>query len=173
MSMSYLMNPAQHNYSRSSALFAGGFGKQPTKKKNDISGPSLSEAKSFPAADEAVRYVTRKGSGGCVVTNHCPTFNLLYPGLRAVHSDPPIFEIDNFLSKELCESYILRSQEGTEIACQPLAGSASTRRTSRTKYLKYEDASEMIESAQRLTGISSEKYEEPQIVRYEPGTDLI
>ena len=33
MSMSYLVNPAQHNYALSSALFAGGFGRQPTKKK--------------------------------------------------------------------------------------------------------------------------------------------
>ena len=76
-----------------------------------------------PTHGDAIRFVTKKGTGACVTANHCPSFNMLYPGIRAVHSDPPIFEIDNFFSKEMCESYIERSSTGSEIACQPLAGS--------------------------------------------------
>ena len=152
---------------RQTSQSAGGFGKASTNKK-----PATTIIAKPQASSEVVRYVTRKGSGASVITNHCPTFNMLYPGIRAVHSDPPIFEIDNFFTKDLCESYINRSLIGTEIVCQSLAGSADTRRTSQTRYLKNEGAMEMIEAAQILTGIECKKYEEPQIVRYQPGWDM-
>lgn len=32
--------------------------------------------------------------------------NLDYPGLNLLHSDPPIFSIDNFLTAEECEGII-------------------------------------------------------------------
>ena len=143
------------------SLYGGGFG---SKKQN--SPPALKE----PAiAQQELRFVTKKGNGLCVNDNHCATFNTLYSGLRAVHSDPPIFEVDNFFSTELCESYISRSAQGTEILCQPLAGTAVTKRTSQTRFLQYNDAQEFIDAAQALTGIAPDRYEEPQVVRYQPG----
>ena len=151
----------------SSYHLAGGFGKK-TAVQTDSSG-NLPTGKDSLIADPNLRYVTRKGNGACVIDNHCPTFNIQYPGIRAVHSDPPVFEIDDFFSKEMCESYIAKSEKGTEIACQPLAGASTTKRTSRTRYLDYEDSFEMISRAQILTGIDPKSYEEPQVVRYLPG----
>ena len=154
------------NFQSHTKLLAGGFGKSPSVKKDKNSKvPKATE----PVKEEIIRYVTKKGNGSCVAENHCESFNIVYPKIRAVHSDPPIFEIDDFFSKELCESYIGRSTEGTEILCQPLAGSATTKRTSQTKYLKYENAQEMIDAAETLTGILSNRYEEPQVVHYLPG----
>ena len=142
-------------------LYGGGFG---IKKKNDQ--PALQQ----PAIpQQEIRFVTKKGNGSCVNENHCATFNTLYSGLRAIHSDPPIFEVDNFFSKELCESYISRSADGTEILCQPLAGTTVTKRTSQTRFLQYNNAQEFIDLAQALTGIAPDRYEEPQVVRYQPG----
>lgn len=178
------------NFNAHAKLFAGGFGKSPSiKKKSNPETPTSGFGKSssikkesnseipkvtVPTTDRnVVRYVTRKGNGFCVMENHCESFNLLYPKIRAVHSDPPIFEIDDFFSKELCESYIARSTEGTEILCQPLAGSATTKRTSQTKYLKYENAQELTDAAVSLTGIVSDKYEEPQVVHYLPGNIVL
>ena len=163
---SYQPNDASKKRSRTSH-FAGGFGKASKQKK-----PATAVTDQRQNPSQVVRYVTKNGSGASVIANHCPTFNMLYPGIRAVHSDPPIFEIDNFFSKTVCESYISRSLVGTEIVCQPLAGSEDTRRTSQTRYLKHAGAMEIIEAAQKLTGITSEKFEEPQVVRYLPGNNL-
>lgn len=146
-------------------LYGGGFG---SKKQNDR--PVLQEP---PIAQQETRFVTKKGNGLCVNDKHCATFNTLYSGLRAVHSDPPIFEVDNFFSTELCESYISRSAKGTEILCQPLAGTAVTKRTSQTRFLQYNDAQEFIDAAQALTGIAPDRYEEPQVVRYQPGNYVL
>ena len=148
--------PCPRRGQKKTDLYGGGFG---NKKKNDQ--PAIPQ--------QEMRFVTKKGNGLCVNDNHCATFNTLYSGVRAVHSDPPIFEIDNFFSKELCESYISRSADGTEILCQPLAGTAVTKRTSQTRFLRYDDAQEFIDAAQALTGIASDRYEEPQVVRYQPG----
>lgn len=155
--------PCQKKCQVKTNLYGGGFG---SKKKN--SQPALQE---LVSPQQEIRYVTKKGNGLCVNDNHCATFNNLYSGLRAVHSDPPIFEIDNFFSEELCESYISRSADGTEILCQPLAGTAVTKRTSQTRFLQYDDAQEFINAAQALTGIAPDRYEEPQVVRYQPGTN--
>ena len=164
---SYQPNAASKKRARTSH-FAGGFSKASKDKK-----PATAVVDQRQTSSQVVRYVTKKGNGASAITNHCPTFNMLYPGIRAVHSDPPIFEVDNFFSKTLCESYISRSLLGTEIVCQPLAGSEDTRRTSQTRYLQHSGAMEIIEAAHKLTGITSEKFEEPQVVRYLPGTDTI
>lgn len=168
VAFSYTSSIARNIHSHTK-LFAGGFGKSPSVKKDSNSKIPKVTA---PVKEEIIRYVTKKGNGSCVTENHCESFNIVYPKIRAVHSDPPIFEIDNFFSKELCESYIARSAEGTEILCQPLAGSATTKRTSQTKYLKYENAQEMIDAAETLTGILSNRYEEPQVVHYLPGNTI-
>jgi hypothetical protein len=168
VAFSYTLSIARNSHSHTK-LSGGGFGKSPSvRKDNNPRVPKVTE----PVKEETIRNVTKKGNGSCVAENHCDSFNIFYPKIRAVHSDPPIFEIDDFFSKELCESYIARSTEGTEIQCQPLAGSATTKRTSRTKYLKYENAKEMIDAAENLTGILWDRYEEPQVVHYQPG-DII
>ena len=42
--------------------------------------------------------------------DHIPTCNLDFPGLRAVYGDPPVFEVDNAFSSDLCETYMERAQ---------------------------------------------------------------
>lgn len=153
----------------SSYHLAGGFGKKTAVSVPTESSGNLPKGKDSVTPDPNLRYVTKRGNGACVIDNHCPTFNIQYPGIRAVHSDPPVFEIDDFFSKEMCESYIAKSEKGTEIACQPLAGAITTKRTSRTKFLDYEDSFEIVNFAQILTGIDPKNYEEPQVVRYLPG----
>jgi hypothetical protein len=165
LSMSYAFVPTIRIKSQA-CLLAGGFGKSPVKKSS-TSDPIL-PAVPVPPVDN-IRYVTKKGSGACVVENHCSTFNLQYPSLYAIHSDPPMFEILDFFSTEMCDDYVKRSSEGTQIECQPLSPSKTTKRTSQTRYLEYNRAEEMINLAYSLTGIPMNRYEEPQVVRYLPG----
>jgi hypothetical protein len=43
-----------------------------------------------------------KQSGTPNMDHHLKSVNLLYPGIRAINSNSPIFEIDDFLSPEQC-----------------------------------------------------------------------
>ena len=43
-------------------------------------------------------------------SDHIPTFNLDFPSLRAVYGDPPVFEVDNAFSPDLCQAYMDRAQ---------------------------------------------------------------
>ena len=43
-------------------------------------------------------------------SDHIPSINLDYPGLRAVYGDPPVFEVDDAFSADLCQTYIDRAQ---------------------------------------------------------------
>jgi hypothetical protein len=165
LSLSYAFIPTRR-IKNQTYLLAGGFGKSPVKKSS-TSDPILPAAPGPPV--DNIRYVTKKGSGACVIDNHCPTFNLQFRGLVPIHSDPPIFEILDFFSSEMCDDYVKRSSEGTQIECQPLSPSKTTKRTSQTRYLEYSRAEEMINLAYSLTGIHANQYEEPQVVRYLPG----
>jgi hypothetical protein len=157
--------PTRRIGSKVACLLAGGFGKPPERKNPSTAIPIPA---AVPPVDN-IRYVIKKGSGVCVLDKHCATFNLQYPGLQPIHSDPPIFEIHDFFSNELCDDYVRRSSEGTQIECQPLSPSKTTKRTSQTRYLEYNRAEEFINLAHLLTGIPVERYEEPQVVRYLPG----
>jgi hypothetical protein len=102
--------------------------------------------------------------------NHIPSINTNYPRLRPVHGDPPIFEIDQAFSPELCESYISRAEKfGKKIQSQTFSNYAGSKRTSTTWYVPYDEVKELITLATDLTGLPSSHFEEPQIVRYEMG----
>jgi hypothetical protein len=42
--------------------------------------------------------------------NHIKSINVNYPGIRPIFGDPPVFEIDNFFTKEICDNYIKKSE---------------------------------------------------------------
>jgi len=104
------------------------------------------------------------------VEDYCPQFNMNFPGIRRIHVDPPIFEVDNFFSADLCEHMIQRaSNKGIQVASQTFSPLTSTKRTSTTWYLPYSDVPEFLIKANKLTGFPIINFEEPQIVRYEMG----
>jgi len=141
--------------------FGGGFSKAPKAPSSKTQEPQVglkkNEVKKTPLlASEAT------------ITKHCPTLSLRYPGLRLVHEDPPVFEIDNFFSEQECKAYMsMASEKGYQIQSQTFGGGSV--RTSTTWYMFYKDVPELLSRAHSLTGLSFTCFEEPQIVRYETG----
>jgi hypothetical protein len=101
-----------------------------------------------------------------------PTVDLNYPGLRLRHKDPPVLEIDNFLSPEDCDALIASAQsDGYQVNSATFAASTAAARTSTTWYLRYQEPAVLpfLQAARALTGIALANIEEPQVVRYELG----
>lgn len=104
------------------------------------------------------------------VAAHIPSMNLDYPGIRAVYGDPPVFEVDNIFDEAMCESYIARADTvGKKVQSATFSQLSGSVRTSTTWYLPYAEVPELVEAAEKLTGLPSSHFEEPQIVRYEMG----
>jgi hypothetical protein len=100
------------------------------------------------------------------------TFNLSYPGLRVLSNDPPIFEIENFVSDADCDAYIALSQDpnvAVQVQSQTFSSLTATARTSTTWYVPFQVLLKFLLQTEQITGIPIEHYEEPQIVRYEMG----
>jgi len=136
-------------------LRMAGFGK--TKEKGS-KGKAFADAGPVPKAEPVD------------MSNYCRTVDLNYPGMRLVHKEPPIFEIDDFFSEEMCDAYIARAQEkGAMYNSQTFVAATSTVRSSTTWYLKYAEFAEFLVRASSLTGKAIETMEDPQIVRYEMG----
>ena len=105
--------------------------------------------------------------------------DLLFPVLksdmfkiRQIHTNPPIYEIDNFFDSELCDDYIKRAQslgEKRESQTFSTQYGVSSVRTSTTWYHLYKQVPEMLLRIREILNIPIERYEEPQIVRYEMG----
>lgn len=109
--------------------------------------------------------------GEQVIKKHFPSLNLQYPNMKLIHYDPPIYEIDNFLTSDLCDSYIESAQQhGYEIAqsqtFQSLSAGVESIRTSTTWYMKYSMVQELIMNTKLLLQVPNSRFEEPQIVRY-------
>jgi len=108
--------------------------------------------------------------GAVAVEKYCPTLNMSYPGLKFLHNDPLVLEIDSFFDDRLCDEYIARAVErGERYSSQTFAANTATQRTSTTWYLKYDQVPEFLLKANQLTNKLIETYEEPQVVKYELG----
>ena len=150
-------------------MMAGGFGASSSKgtssKKAEISGRpegkiSVSSSGSKSASKD----------DGALFIKHCPTMDRKFLNIRCVHDDPPIFEIDNFMSPEVCDDFIERAdKEGLCVPSQTFSADFGSKRTSSTFYLPYDAVPEMLDGASRLTGLSIPTFEEPQVVKYEMG----
>jgi hypothetical protein len=98
------------------------------------------------------------------------SFNLDYPSLRQVHYSPAIFEITDFISSSICEKYINLALNGSgKQQLSQTFGSSLVKRTSTTWNMDNIYMQELHEVVRQLTGVTSERYESTQIVRYTPG----
>jgi len=96
--------------------------------------------------------------------------NLQYDGLKVVHADPPIIEIDNFFPHALCDFFVEKAQEsGIQVSSRTFSPLTNAKRTSTTWYLPYKDTAEFLMRAYDLTGMPINNFEEIQVVRYEMG----
>ena len=107
-----------------------------------------------------------------------PTYNGVnpnYPGLRMLHSNPPIFVVDNFLTDYECDFLIHHSADS--MAPAPVvgkgAGEISPSRTSSTCYLAREDLPDYLRKVSALTGKPIEHCELPQVGRYFPSQQYL
>lgn len=108
--------------------------------------------------------------GALAVDKYCPTLNMSYPGLKVIHNDPLVLEIDSFFDDRLCDEFITRAvEQGERYNSQTFAANTATQRTSTTWYLKYDQVPEFLLKANQLTNKLIETFEEPQVVKYELG----
>lgn len=118
------------------------------------------------------RFVTRDGKGLSVLTNHYKKFDLRFPGLSCVHSDPPIFEIESFLTDAVCETYIKNFKDednGITAGSMTVVKSLGSR-TSTTRVVGFDSSATFVEAIQKLIGVENHSnFEEPQVVCYRPG----
>eukprot|EP00567_Pseudictyota_dubia_P000443 CAMPEP_0197467842 /NCGR_PEP_ID=MMETSP1175-20131217/65775_1 /TAXON_ID=1003142 /ORGANISM="Triceratium dubium, Strain CCMP147" /LENGTH=326 /DNA_ID=CAMNT_0043003925 /DNA_START=357 /DNA_END=1336 /DNA_ORIENTATION=+ len=91
-----------------------------------------------------------------------------YPGLRVLSSDPPIFAVDDFLTRAECDFLVRAASDSLQTA--PVvgkgAGQVSQARTSSTCFLAREDLPEYIAKVSALTGKQPRQCELPQVGRY-------
>jgi hypothetical protein len=86
-----------------------------------------------------------------------------------------VFAVDDFMSSEECDAYVALSEDPSqslEIGSQTFGSipELANGRTSTTWFVRYKAVPELVERASKLLGnVDSRHFEEPQLVRYEPG----
>ena len=118
------------------------------------------------------RSITLQGSP--IMKYHLSSVNLSFPDMQVLNSNPPVFEIKNFLSSEQCHALIMQAQSSKSLggmgASQTFSGSSATSsRTSSTCYLPKEAVMDLLQRVELLTGMPISHYEEAQICRYTAG----
>ncbi|CAN0085524.1 unnamed protein product [Ectocarpus sp. 6 AP-2014] len=105
----------------------------------------------------------------------------LFPGIRLLHADPVVFEVEGFFTPQECDAYIAMStlkksgrRKGglapTELQSATTSSQFQQQRTSTTWFHHYASAPELVAKASLLLGVDDYcKWEEPQTVRYRPG----
>jgi hypothetical protein len=62
--------------------------------------------------------ITLKGDGSSY-SKHCASLDRKFNKIKCIHSDPPIFEIEDFFSDKICDEFIERTdKEGLAIPSQ-------------------------------------------------------
>lgn len=149
-------------------MMAGGFG-----SSSKGTAPSKGSEKKQIDKKISAGSVGSKAAGkvdGTSYVEHCPSMDRKFGNIKCVHNDPPIFEIENFLSSEICDEFIERAEkEGLVVPSQTFSADSGSKRTSSTWYLPYDAVPELLCGATKLTGLRIPTFEEPQIVRYEIG----
>lgn len=109
----------------------------------------------------------------------------LFPGIRLLHADPVVFEVEDFFTSEECDAYVAMSTEAPsrrrkgsgELKSMELRSATTSsesqfqqQRTSTTWFHHYATTPELLAKASSLLGVrDQELWEEPQTVRYRPG----
>lgn len=129
----------------------------------------------FPRPDPSTIIKTSSAlSDAEAVSDFFPSFNVSYPNLTRIHSDPPLFKISSFLAPSECFECISminspNSPSSTRMIATPsktFKHSVSTR-TSTSFFLPHAELPTLIEKAVALFQTKSSFFEEPQLVRYE------
>ena len=107
---------------------------------------------------------------------HLTSIDLSFPGIRVINSNPPVFEIDNFITAEHCNDLILMSENSQSLGgmgkSQTFVGSGATStRTSSTCYLPSDRVPDLLRIVNLLTGVPVSHYEETQICKYSAGQE--
>lgn len=103
----------------------------------------------------------------------------LFPGIRLLHADPVVFEVEDFFTSQECEDYVAMSAEKLpkgrkgslkSMELQSATTSAQSQfqqqRTSTTWFHHYVCAPELVAKASALLGVEDiSLWEEPQTVR--------
>eukprot|EP00578_Thalassiosira_sp_NH16_P012376 CAMPEP_0181123802 /NCGR_PEP_ID=MMETSP1071-20121207/26114_1 /TAXON_ID=35127 /ORGANISM="Thalassiosira sp., Strain NH16" /LENGTH=414 /DNA_ID=CAMNT_0023209009 /DNA_START=89 /DNA_END=1333 /DNA_ORIENTATION=+ len=99
--------------------------------------------------------------------------------LNQLHKDPPVFQIDNFLTEEECESYKSMVEpndneppKAFQITSPTFSSLSISRRTSTTWFCKYDGVTTLLSKGQQLLSVGLSQMEEPQIVRYRTGEEF-
>jgi prolyl 4-hydroxylase len=98
-----------------------------------------------------------------------------YPGLQMIHSNPPIFLVEQFLSPYECQFLVHAASDsfGPAPVVGPGSGEISPSRTSSTCYLAREDLPDYLRKVSILTGKPIEHCELPQVGRYLPSQQYL
>ena len=105
---------------------------------------------------------------------HLSSVDLSFPGMRVINSNPPVFEIDDFLTSKQCSMLVNQAENSKSLggmgASQTFSGSgAISSRTSSTCYLPGDAVAYLLERVKLLTGVPISHYEETQVCRYTAG----
>ncbi|KAL1528167.1 hypothetical protein AB1Y20_009528 [Prymnesium parvum] len=134
----------------------------------------------LPAHRAAIQVHKKHKGAGCppskAPAEHVPPLlrgRLDARGLRVLHLDPPVWIVDGFFSAEECESYRALAEDAQRALrleqSATFSASTATARTSATWFIRYQDAPQLLARAAALLGRPVDHFEEPQLVRYEPG----
>jgi hypothetical protein len=134
--------------------------------------------KHYPNGVPASKLLKEKGAEE-VLRKSFPGLDLSWPGLRVLHLDPPVLIADDFFTADECDAYAaLRELAGEDpTAVHELAqsgtfggGMTSQARTSTTWFVAYQRVPTFLAKVSALLGIDNlHRFEEPQLVRYQPG----
>ena len=118
------------------------------------------------------------------VIHHMPSFDTSYPGLELLHDEPPVYQIRNFISEDMCDEFVSAATTFGErvdvsrtyllhkVANTPEADKVSlsqATRSSTTWYLQNNLVEGLQQRVSSLTGHAISTFEEAQVVRYKKG----
>ena len=132
--------------------------------------------KHYPNGVPASKILKEKGSED-LLRKSFPGLDLSWPGLRVLHLDPPVLIAENFFTAEECDAYAELRNLDDPSAIHELAqsgtfggGATAQARTSTTWFVAYQRVATLLAKASALLGIDDpHRFEEPQLVRYQPG----
>lgn len=132
----------------------------------------------LPAQRDAIQVHKKYRGSGCSPAKAPPGLvpplvDINYPGLKLVHLDPPVFVVDDFFSSDECDTYraLCDDGENTHQLAQSATFSSVTSgaRTSTTWFARYQAVPFLLARAAALLQSPIDTFEEPQLVRYQPG----
>ena len=154
--------------------------KKPSFEQYTITGNDLQLSSMFPLprSRNAVRLHKKHAQKGGVpiqkipqdvLQHHLPLLNINEEKIKIIHLDPLVVIVDKFLSQAECDECKSVAAQYKPVGSATFNLATASARSSTTWYARYQDVALEFGRAQRLTGWSMDRFEEPQLVRYRPG----